>query len=224
MPPSVGIAADMVRTVLGASRRLRVPLFVALLTLSALVACGFAALHLLRQPKLSARLAARAVATVAHEQLVQSVEVVGGRLTIGSLCLPGQEPNSSEIRLDTGGTVTVTPQHVTGFEARQRHDLLAIEALLAGCPRELERLIFPRVAIRFERHEPIGLRAVLLGGQRAYKLVFRRSDLRIAVVFTASTLRPVKIVVQLGRLSGWSLLQPVVSGVGRPLIGMATPA
>lgn len=213
----------MNRARLDPARPARTPAFVAALALATLVALGFGLLQLLPQPAPAARLAASSVAVVGHEQIVQSTQVVSDRPPLTSVCLPGVAPHSSVIWLGGGDVVTVTPRRVLGSRARRQHDLLAVEAALAGCPRELERLMFPRVDLRFEHHEPIGLRPVWLGGRRGYELVFHRHRLRIAVVLSGSTLRPVEIRVHCGRLSGWSRLRQVVFGSASPLT-QAQPA
>jgi hypothetical protein len=205
--------ADIAQVAAGAVRRLRRPALVSALTLAALIGGGFALLHLLREPGLSARIAARAVATVEQEQLVRSSEVVGKRLAIGSVCGPAlEQTKGSQITFGGGTTLTLPPYRLRGVAPARLHPLEQIEALLAGCPRELDRLIFPRVELRFERHEPIGLRRVVFAGEPAYRLLFERERLRIAVIFNASTLRPVEILVRRGSLSGWSVVRPVVFG------------
>jgi len=198
-------------------RRLRVPVTAAGLTLTLLVASGFASLQLLHRPKLSARLAARAVATVAHERLVGSVELVARRPPLLSVCRPGRDPSTSVVWFDTGSVVRMTPGWVVGRHSRARHELLVAEALLAGCPRELERLLFQRVALRFEHGQPMGLRHVRLNGEPAFELVFEPDKLHIGVVLNGHTLRPEEILLRGGGLRARSVLEPVVRGRGGPL-------
>lgn len=201
------------------ARRVRAAALVAACTLVVLVGCGFGALHLLREPQLSARLAAQAVGSVGHLQLVKSVQVVGRQAPFSSVCLPGQEPHNSVVRLETGARITVTPGRVVTGTIQRRHDLLLVESILAGCPRVLERLIFSRVAVRFEHNEPIGLRRVWLSGRRAFELRFSRGRLKIAVVFVTATMRPAAIFVRRGPISGWSIVQPLAFGAGRFVAG-----
>jgi len=169
----------------------------------------------LPRPSPGQLMAAKTMRWLTRHDAVESVKIVHQR-PVSSLCvnavvgpLRGSGPPGR-----VHGSLLITP-HARLLDTRfaafrvgrtlREEDGAApsIQAVLAGCPRALER----RIGGLLDDRVPVGVKRILRGGEQLVRLAFARRDRGLFLIVALRTFAPVAVRIARGR-TGWTSLAP----------------
>ena len=167
----------------------------------------------LPRPTRGQLIAAKTLRGLTRQGAVESTTLVGGR-PVSTVCVNAKVIRLGRTRRSLSGSLLITGRRrlvETRFASfrigstlrEEDGPLPAIRAVLAGCPRALER----RIGRFLDDRAPVGVKRAFVRGQPRVRLSFWRGRSRLFLFVEPRTLAPV--AVRIGRRgTGWSWLAP----------------
>jgi len=181
----------------------------------------------LPRPSPGQLIAAQTMRWLTGQHAVKSVALVRGR-HVSSVCVNATIGPFGRTRRRLHGSLVVTGRRrlvETRFASfrlgstlrEQDGPLPAIRAVLAGCPRTLER----RIGRFLDDRAPVHAKRVFLHGERMLRLSFRRRRIRLFLIVDPRTFAPVAVrIAREG--TDWSYLAPAARhDVVRSALGLS---